>query len=131
MLMSVIAQNSGASYVHVLQPNQYVPDGKPLTKAERATAWRADGPEHRWVPEGYTRLRRWASELRGAGVSFHDLSMVFGAIEETLYVDRCCHLNWLGNQILARSIGDVLPIDARVFEKSANPESEPTSGQRR
>ena len=51
------------------------------------------GSYGRAVPIGYPLLQRRGSELREAGVRFHDLTMMFKDVEEPVYSDSCCHLN--------------------------------------
>ncbi|MDG1984358.1 MAG: hypothetical protein P8M11_07315, partial [Planctomycetota bacterium] len=57
-----------------------------------------------FVPEAYSLLQRAGDELAGTGVRFHDLTLVFQDHPESIYVDSCCHVNRLGNQILAEAI---------------------------
>ena len=33
-----------------------------------------------------------------------DLTPIYRDVEETLYVDNCCHVNALGSQMMARAI---------------------------
>lgn len=95
---------NGIRYLHFLQPNQYDPGSKPLSAEERAKAFDEDGAYRSTVVEGYPLLKQAGERLRAAGIAFHDLSMIFGEVEETIYVDTCCHFNALGNRIMARAI---------------------------
>ena len=72
--MARLCGGLGIPYFHFLQPNQYVPDSKPMDEAERRVAWRDDSPMHRPVAEGYARLRAAGAELAAEGVAFEDLS---------------------------------------------------------
>lgn len=94
----------GIRSFHFLQPNQYVPGSKPMGHAERAVAWQADHPTRRVVEQGYPLLQERGAELAARGIAFHDLTRVFEAVEEPLYIDPCCHLNARGNELLARAI---------------------------
>ncbi len=100
--MDRLCTANGIRYLHFLQPNQYVPDSKPMAREERAVALL---PENRApVVKGYARLRPAGRRLREAGVSFHDLTEVFAGIEEPLYVDTCCHVNGRGNRLLGEAM---------------------------
>jgi len=37
-----------------------------------------------------------------------DLTMVFEDVDETLYVDDCCHFNQLGNEVVARALAQFI-----------------------
>jgi hypothetical protein len=95
-------------YVHVLQPNQYDPDSKPLSSAERESAFDEEGPYRLAIEMGYPMLREAGARLTARGIAFHDLSRIFADVDETLYVDSCCHFNGEGNRILARAIADAV-----------------------
>ncbi len=96
---------NGVEYFHFLQPNQYDPNSKRLTEEELTGAY--DPSPERFAPlvvEGYPRLRRAADRLLAEGVRFHDLTPIFVDVDETIYVDNCCHVNELGNRLLAGAI---------------------------
>lgn len=96
-----LAEASGARYYHFLQPNQYVVGSKPLTAGERTEAWVADHPYRRAVEAGYPSFQRAGRTLLGVSVRFTDLSGAFSDHPEPIYIDSCCHVNRLGNAILA------------------------------
>ena len=98
------AGGAPAVYVHFLQPNQYVEGSKPLSDEERATAFNIRTEWAGGVRNGYETLRQRGRELRSEGVRTVDLTMLFESRQETLYCDRCCHLNLEGNRILARAV---------------------------
>jgi hypothetical protein len=103
--MQAICEAEGIRYLHVLQPNQYDPGSKPLTSTEEKEAFDPEGPYRPVVEQGYPLLREAGRELAAAGVAFHDLSFAFQDVDETLYVDSCCHFNGEGNRVLAEAIG--------------------------
>jgi hypothetical protein len=107
-LMQQISAANGIAYVHVLQPNQYLPGAKRFTEEERARAYRSDQPYRVAVEEGYPLLIAAGEELRRTGVEFADLSLVYADSEETIFVDDCCHMNRRGNEILADRIADAV-----------------------
>lgn len=92
-------------FFQFLQPNQYVADSKPLSDTELREAYRADASYAPHVPAGYQRLQAAARTLVDEGVRYLDLTPAFADVEETVYVDTCCHINEFGNAILAREIG--------------------------
>jgi hypothetical protein len=106
--MDAICSAYGIAYLHCLQPNQYDPGSKPLSVAEKESAFDAEGPYRPVIEAGYPALRVAGAELRASGVAFHDLSDAFAEVAETLYVDNCCHFNGEGNRVLADAIGDAL-----------------------
>jgi hypothetical protein len=108
LAMATLARERRIPYVHVLQPNQYVGDTKPLSDEERATAWQPDGRWARAAAAGYPFLRARSAELLAAGVEFHDLTQLFAGHTETLYVDPCCHYNLRGNQLLVQAIAPLV-----------------------
>ena len=104
VLLDELSRVAGAEYYHFLQPNQYVPDSKPLSDEERAVAY---DPEHRAISiyrDSYPLLRRLGEELRQQGINYYDLTQLFADNRETLYKDDCCHLNARGNELLAASM---------------------------
>lgn len=103
----------GIAYHHVLQPNQYVPGSKPLSRWEESNARRPDHPYRPWVERGYPKLRAAGRELAASGVAFHDLTELFAEERETVYADDCCHLNAHGNQMLAEAVAAALTGVAR------------------
>ena len=45
-------------------------------------------------------------ELRAAGVKIFDLSQIFAKVKDTVYVDPCCHVNDLGQRLLADAMAE-------------------------
>ena len=99
VMLARLAQLAGADYYHFLQPNQYVPDSKPLSDWEREFA-RVAGAQ-RSVEPGYPLLREFNQDLQNQGINYFDLTGIFADHRETLYIDDCCHLNRRGNELLA------------------------------
>ena len=99
VMLARLAAGAGADYYHFLQPNQYVPGGKPLSAWEREFAWTAGAQSH--VAPAYPRLQAAGRDLPGRGVNYFDLTGIFADRPETLYRDTCCHLNERGNELLA------------------------------
>jgi hypothetical protein len=99
-----LARANGIAYYHFLQPNQYVPDAKPIGDEERRVAIQPDHPYAAAARDGYRLLRGEAPRLREAGVRFDDLTGLYAAVPEPIYKDVCCHVNARGNQLLADAI---------------------------
>lgn len=101
--LAKLGLGSDFRYVHFLQPNQYVDDSKPFSSQERA---RSLGIEsfNRDVDSGYPKLRQTGAKLAEDGVEFHDLTLVFDGLAETIYDDGCCHVNPKGSKIIAQAM---------------------------
>lgn len=110
--MSALCAGFGIRYVHFLQPNQYLPGGKVLTDEERAVAFDPDVADTGRVATAYPILRERGRELGEQGVAFTDLSMLFADEARSVYGDTCCHLNALGNELMATAIADAIANDA-------------------
>ena len=87
-----------------LQPNQYVPAAKPLSAAERERAYGPHSGFKTVVEQGYPLLRAFNGDLPRPGVNYFDLTGIFVDHPETLYIDKCCHLNGRGNELLAAAM---------------------------
>ncbi len=103
-LMSVMVQERGGAYLHVLQPNQYVEGSKPFSPEERRLAFSSNPQTVAAAREGYARLFEESPRLRASGVLFFDASQVFAKVEKPLYFDACCHFNEEGADILCDAI---------------------------
>jgi len=123
-----LAVGNGATYLHFLQPNQYLPGSKPLSPEERRKAWNPKHPYRPAVEAGYPLLIAAGDELRRDGVPFTDLTGIFADVEKTVYKDACCHVDRGGNRIVAAAIAEVLvAAEARTGAEraGAEPGSEP------
>lgn len=112
----IVAQ--GGRYFHFLQPNQYVPGSKPFGDEERKSALHANSPYRSPVEIGYPYMRAMGASLRRAGLWFEDLTDLFAANNQTVYVDSCCHFNDAGNAILARAIAATIAARMAPGEKA-------------
>lgn len=119
--MARLCAANGIDYFHFLQPNQYVPDSKPMGREERAVAVNAYSSYRTLIPDTYPLLQRAGRELAANGVRFEDLTDMFQAVEAPVYVDDCCHLNQVGSELLAASVARSV---ARSVTETA-PESTP------
>ena len=95
---------AGADYYHFLQPSQYLPDRKPLSPEELRFAYGETQRQILNYPETWPLLTQYGQELQRDGVNYFDLNGIFRDHPETLYIDRCCHLNARGNELLAAAM---------------------------
>jgi hypothetical protein len=108
--MARLCELHGIAYVHLLQPNQYLPGSKKLTDEELEVAYddRYTGIER--VPVAYPILIERGGELRERhGVNFVDLTRMFADESRTVYNDFCCHVNKLGAELMARRVAAAIP----------------------
>lgn len=103
-LMQAACQASGCVYLHVLQPNQYVPDSKVMSREELDTAFAPETPYAVAARQGYPALLAQGQKLVATGVPFVDATQLFKDHAGPVYLDACCHLNDTGNDLLAAFI---------------------------
>lgn len=113
--MHQLCEANGILYLHLLQPNQYVPGSKPMGSSERRQAFQEDHPLRMPVVEGYPLLVEAGEELSRQGVRFHDLRFLFRNHSEPLYFDTCCHFNQRGCEILADTVAEIIANNLDVF----------------
>lgn len=106
--MQRICQGSGITYLHFLQPNQYLPGSKPMTEPERKKFVSETQAYGLAIKAIYPLLIERGPILKQQGVNFHDLTMLFSKVQEPIYADPFCHFNQLGNDMLAKSIADAI-----------------------
>jgi len=108
-----LAASHGASYLHALQPNQYFASKRAFTAWERENIFAEVGHDYRRHAEaGEPLLRDAGRALARSGVAFVDLTGVLDGEPETVYRDRCCHLNERGYRLVARGIAEQLGAEA-------------------
>ena len=106
--IDAMCRGLGIVYLHFLQPNQHVEGSKPMGRRERSVAIDDGNFVARMVARHYGRFGEAGAELTTDGIAFRDLRFAFEGIEEQLYIDSCCHVGRLGNQVLGRVIGETL-----------------------
>ena len=116
-----LAELAGADYYHFLQPNQYAPDAKPLSPAEREFAYDPLSPDKSSVEKGYPLLAGFGQDLQRQGINYFDLTRIFAAHPETLYIDQCCHLNERGMELLAAEMTQLMEPALRRRSRSRPP----------
>lgn len=107
ILMAEICQANQIRYFHFLQPNQYVAGSKELNDEERAKAYQESNSYRPGVVTGYPLLKEEAQKSL-KDVHFHDLTMIFADIRDTIYKDPYCHYNERGNDMMGREIGRIV-----------------------
>ncbi len=85
-----------------LQPNQYLKNSKPLSEEEKRIAINESlvAPFHM----GMVQLKTHLAEMQHTKLPIFDLTDIFSSTTQTVYQDSCCHLNDLGNQIMADTV---------------------------
>ncbi len=109
--MQALCDAYGIRYFHFLQPNQYLPGSKPMTREEQRIAISETRQYRRSVVDGYPLLREAGHELIDRGVAFTDLTMMFEHQREVLYADDCCHLNKKGYAAVVERILETIAAD--------------------
>lgn len=107
----LLAQASGVPIWIFLQPNQYLENRKPITEWEKKNAFN----DHfaKTAPH-YQLLVDKGVALAAENLPIVDLSHMFKNINATIYKDSCCHINSLGNLILADTLAENIlrhPVD--------------------
>ena len=101
LTLARLAELGGAEYYHFLQPNQYALNSKPLSAEELEQHYRPEGFHGYFAGRGYALLTGLNPALHRQGINYFDLTGIFAAHPETLYRDKCCHLNGRGYELLA------------------------------
>lgn len=106
--MQRLCQENGIAYLHILQPNQYLPDSKPMTAKEREKFVFPDQEYGHAIQAVYPLMIKRGAILQENGVDLHDLTMLFRQVQEPIYADPFCHYNQRGNDLLAKAIADAI-----------------------
>lgn len=104
LLQSGIAQRNKMPALFFIQPSQYAANEKSLTTLERAHAIESDLERLRNLKTIFTELQASGLKLKKEGVSIFDLTSLFSADGEDIFIDTCCHINDRGNHILAEKM---------------------------
>ncbi len=103
-ILSLLSAGAGSEYYHFLQPNQYLPDTKPLSADELAFYAHPKSVENISYAQAYPLLAEFGAKLQQRGINYFDLTRIFSNHPETLYSDHCCHLNARGYELLAAAM---------------------------
>jgi hypothetical protein len=105
ILMNQLSVANKMVYFHFIQPNQYF-SNKTFSQEEAKIAINPSSPYYRFVRNGYPVLVERFDELKQNGVNFYSAIEVFDNVTENVYADDCCHVNRLGNEIMADFIAN-------------------------
>ena len=92
-------------YFEFIQPNQYYSTNRQFSEDEKQIAFDEKSQYKEGTIKGYPKLLAKVSDLQAAGVKVFSAVNVFDDTRDIVYRDSCCHYNDLGNEILARYIG--------------------------
>ena len=98
----LLRKRGGKPVYFFLQPNQYLKESKLLSEQEQRIA--IDPLRIEGTHEMMMLLKAAVQDLHHAGVPSIDLTGIFLSTKDTVYKDDCCHLNGLGNQLMADAI---------------------------
>ena len=121
-LLFRLAAAAGADYYHFLQPNQYIPNSKPLSPKEQRDHYLPSALSRTDYANTYPLLQQFGQNLQRQGVHYFDLAQVFHDRPETLYRDSCCHLNRRGYELLAAAMVERMAPTLRHRAAASHPE---------
>jgi len=105
-LESKLLEKLNIPYAFFVQPTQYLPGSKILSKKERRFAFALSSLEQ--VKESYLKLNKMAKKFKSEKINYFSLSRVFKGNRKTIFVDSCCHINQEGNQIVWEKIVEII-----------------------
>lgn len=106
-----ICQARGATYLHVIQPNQYYDLGKREFSPEEAKIALLpleDHPFRKGVVNGYPMILETGTIMAAQGFPIYNATQIFWEVKEPVYMDSCCHLNEQGQKIFANYLADII-----------------------
>ncbi len=102
-----LCTGNGIRYYHFLQPNLLIPGSKPLTPTEQHMADHRDNMYRPGVKGVYPLMIEEGHALKAGGERFTDLTQMFASHPEAVFRDLC-HLNQVGNDLLANRIAEAI-----------------------
>lgn len=105
-MLNEIFRNKNIPFFHFIQPNQHIPGSKTLTEEEKKLFF--DNSLVAPVKMGYEFLSAEQGKMKKNGYSTYSLVNIFQKTRETIYVDSCCHLNIMGNEIMRNEIVEIV-----------------------
>jgi hypothetical protein len=101
-----LAKMNGASYFHFIQPNIHIKNSKALTDNEKSLVKNLSSHFNPDILNTiYPLFSKKGQELIKFDTHFYDLTYIFKNEKQTIYVDTCCHYNQVGNDVMAKFIG--------------------------
>ena len=116
--MASLCRGANCRYLHVLQPNQYVPDSKVFSPKELSDYVGPELRHARLVQRLFPQFTNRGQELAQSGLRFRDLTPLFSDVPQTIYADVWCHYNVIGNRMLAEAVADEI---VSALSDSGNP----------
>jgi hypothetical protein len=100
-----VTQGLQKPLVTVFQPNQYNPGSKVWSPDEKKS-FLGGGERMRHIQRIYPLAVQRFNELskESPRMSMVDMTNVFRAESQTIYIDKCCHINDVGNEIFLRAL---------------------------
>lgn len=95
-----LAKLEGVRALFFLQPNQYIEGSKPIGKEEAKIAWVDAASRFRMTKKAYAHLESAVGAMAKEGLEVFSLVQAFQREKRQVYIDGCCHINNLGNEIL-------------------------------
>jgi hypothetical protein len=111
----IVRKRMGKPAFFFLQPNQYLKDSKPFSEQERQAALEPTSIEGNH--EIMVLLKEGAQDLRRSHVPITDLTNIFSDTKDTVYKDACCHLNDLGNRIMAQAVVSSISVSQQTARR--------------
>jgi hypothetical protein len=108
ILQSTVAKQFNVPLISVIQPTQYMEGSKIFTKEEKEIAIDPDVELQGILKKHWNLIGDSIPEVKKAGVNLLDFRKVFANTQEAVFVDKCCHVNDRGNEIMAQIIFDEL-----------------------
>ena len=88
----------GATYLHVLMPNQHVPNSKIFSEQEKKTIY---GSQYERILKDYYSDLNFDSQKIP---HLLDLRYIFENFKDTVYIDDCCRINNQGFKMISKEI---------------------------
>lgn len=129
LMMNEILSARKIPYFEFVQPNQYHATSRHFTEQEMRTAIDKGGLYRDAITKGYPALLSRVESLRASGVNIFSAVNVLDAVNETVYVDNCCHFNDLGLDVLTKYIARsvMTPLESQADSHKPNQKASTSS----
>ncbi len=106
----ILVTGTGKKYFHFLQPSPHSSILKPMSKEEQMITMTGPfQPKEYWRSEEIkARDDFYRSHVQSEKITAHSLTSTFDHESRAVYVDDCCHVNSLGNELLFSAILNVI-----------------------
>jgi hypothetical protein len=106
-----------------LQPNQYLPGTKPWSKEESQMFTNSNFTLPEIVKTLYAPAAESFKALSKSNPNLYDLTTIYSKTDETIYVDACCHVNELGQRLVAEALSPYIINELKTFERKISKQS--------